>query len=1194
MISDTTERLFAGYDEPDVASLEANGHFYVCFVWLNRSAWRVEAQCFVELADGQRVEVFRNVVAELSASDISSGWIMDAPRILASGATFVVHWVQQTDEAQVGEIVLRELELFRATQPMEAFVATSWDNRGSVGIYHYGIYDAQPIEGHASDFVVAICSSDDQIDVRRFEGLDWIDTTWSESIDGANTPGFTMEARVLAVYGSDTDNDVIACYHQTVHGALMAAHFDADDGSGLAVDVALDFDTGGPRYVNAGLCRFATREAVVIAEAMTGLVAEGGTNVPLNFVHHVVYARLNTRTGARIGNQHGAPNLSLHSRPWTFPNGRTATGTVNDAYAVVGYKSVGPTSDWSQAYLFVVNLEVALWGLVVGPSDEGEGGTSTWGAAINGPSFNGIRPRPIGTVYTVGLPDARPAGYSIASGSSQSTNTRGPIRNVNLLSSVAGAPSFGPNCKTRTIAIGVWAGLQTQSIDEDGDGTPDGSEFGPINAGVQGLIAFMEDPWAIWRDGRTQPVDNFVGVYSRAMCQTVEVGRSLFVSGGTPYVYDGKQTVECGYLYKPEIFDAQAQEDEDLDPGFGLQGTYQWIVCWTWRDNAGQLHRSAPSAPFQGSVAGDDNVMVLRVRSMSLSLRDANIYDTLAEPIQLELYRTESTGSIFYRVYGGENAMTGASNPQFRAQDTPINSPNATYIDIFDAVPDATLVLQGLSPYQPTTLYPPETTPAFTCCAFWRNRVFAVDACDTALIWYSDEVLPDLGAGGQFYQAPQFNSGRTFRIGEIGEITALRAMNDSLIVESGTAIMSLQADDAGDGLLSLSAEVLHEGTGCIEPRSVVLGPPGIFSQTAKGYYLIDRGRQLDYISAGASVEDEIRDAGNVRAATLLVDKHQIKLATNGRPVTHWVTTLTVITGDEAGTWSFIADGYPAAEFEGGASSTNGQIAIGLAAAITALLPYAAANMDDLIESATPSGSTVRIVWQPDVVPDYTLDDAPGGVLSAVDTSSIETFPRVLVHDYLQKMWARHDLRQSVDVDPATDPRMSEVVDGCAWQGVDGGTANVVLTQGALLLERGPRDPVRYADNGPDGTGNFGIPIDVRTSWLHFAGVSGYMRVSECGVQAQRTNDAQVFADVDYDRDGSFRAEHPISSTYEWTSTTPGYFRIRQREQKITAMRLRIYEAANTPATENIEIVAFSFVVGTLGRLRRVGQAQTGT
>lgn len=1186
-------RTFAAHEQADVAALQADGVFYRCYVYLNRAAWRIEAVCFVEQAHGQWSVVFQNIVRALDQTQLDDGEILDSPKIIAVGTTFVVHWIQSDGVVELGESNPRDLDLHRSTMDMTAFSAATfgWTYRNSVGLYFDGLYDVCPVLGSDTDFVVARKDMETTFRVERFDGFDWLDTDWQTDVAQEIAP------RVLGVYAHDDDNDVVCSYVPSAAGAdrLMSCHLDADDGGSFTQVETFNLFPDAD-FVQVGHCRVAANRVVVVAEART--MDNGNSSLdPMHFLHHVVYRQINSGTANRIGREHWAAHLSMCSRPWSYASGTSTTNPTPNVYVVLSHKSIADPSDlpaavqteleddsgavvqptragsWREAYIFACNLDFRLWDA---------------GAAS-------VRPRPIVTLSSVGIPDARPSGQCDgigqgAEGIHANIFGGGPSKRMNHISYPSAAPPFGPDVKTRTAAIGIFARMGTTQR----EGL---SVFEPENAGIVGLRVYMEDPWTMHRDGSDpeQPVDNFLGAYPRPMFQSVEAGKALVIAGGTPAIYAGRQVVELGYPWS-EIILAQAQTGNATWPselgagGVAGTGTYSWYIVPTWRDEAGQYHRGPPSNIVTLTLSASQDIVFLRARTITTSLKDNEAHYPMAPRITFEVYRTEADGAIFYREWGGTPA--DVADPEFPSALTPVNDPTADYVDIPSGLADTNLILRGAAPF---TIGPggfeeltPQVVPALSSLILWQGRLCGIDQLDESLVWYSDQILPEFAS--DYYRAPEFNDTNTFRVDGIGELVALKPMANECIAWTRAGLYAIQGegnDGLGEGA-NLQLSTLHEGTGCIDPRSLVLAPPGIFFQSHKGYYLLNRNKSLDYVTAGEKVEDDVREAGNIRAATLLEDRHQIRLVCNGRPVTTWTTVWTVATSEEPqGEWQITATGFDGvgqiAFVEADNENDAEQIANALAVDIQALI--ADGTLRDVIVSATPNivSGQLEVVWAPDVVPSYS-DSSPGGNnLSAVDTSDMEVQPRVLLLDYRALQWSRANM-----VDVSTTERLNECVAGCAWRGVEGGTAHVVLHQGGLHIERGPRDATPYADE--TSTGTVGIPIDLLLTPFHPAGFAGYQRLRSCGIQAHKPNFSEYSVDLHYYTSGDFQRPDAIDEDVAVETVSPAYSRVRPRIQQ-AAIGLRIYEAPSVAARENIKVTGLVWEVGMKKGPRRVSNAQ---
>lgn len=1177
----SVERMYVGHEQSDVALLEADGLTYRCFVYLSRVTWQIEAVCFRVQQDGTEVMVFHNVIVRASSAAITDtgGLPLDSPKIIARGTTFLVHWLEADDSIEEPiNVFTRDWALWRATMDMEAFDENTWNNRGSLVVWpSFALYDVCPVLEHATDYIVTRVTAADTVTIQRFDGFDIIDSAWSVS------PTLEIAPRVLAVYAHDTDNDVVISWeNEAGPGQLWSTRVDADDGANLASVhtfpgfAALDGESNS-YWLQAGHCRVGQNRVAVVAECVPAAHIESDT-VPFRWMHHVIYREINSDSCARVGNEHWCPGLHMVSRPWSYAGGSAVTNPTPNVYVLLAFRSIVTDEEWSQAYFYACNLDYAQWNVV----DDGPG----------------LRPRPICTVYTQGVPDARASGWHPTSteGFFAGVHQGGPTKRVNHISHASGAPAFGPDVKTRTIAVGVFAKLGTTSETSSPPTAPTLiTTVQPERAGIRGLTVYMEDPWTIYRDGSDpeQPVDNFLGAYPRAMHQSVPIGKGLFIGGGTPQIYDGREVTECGFVHRPEIINTDLTSGGDVDLGL-----HSYYCVFSRVDGAGQTHRSGPSNTVQVSVLGDGNDQVtLQIRCMGLSLGDADAYYPQTSGINIEVFRTSAGNTQYYRVWGSAEAF-------HRPRDTPVNSVAAIAgtITVYDNLSDAELVLQGDGPYQLDTagLFAepiPVTIPAMSVVTSHLNRVWGADSLDPAVIWYSDEILPDLGS--EFYLAPQFATGQTFRIGEIGEITAMRAMNSRLVVFTASSIWALSASDAGSGLLSVGAELLHEGTGCINPRSVVLYPQGVGFQSSAGYKLLSRNFEIGYFvlarsrdeafsTAGAAVEDDLREAGNVLSATLLEDEHQIRLVCNGRPVVTQVWTLTInvveVGGATQGTWTINGLSQPVSFTTTVPASSATSIASSLEGVIDDLV---AADAPDTLQfevaSATSPATAVIVTLLPGVEATLSGTAYNGNTISAVLTETIETQPRVLLYDYLLQQWSRGELRQT-----NATTRLSELVDGCEWKG-DGGSLHVALAQGAVLVERQTGADDEFTDD--TSTGSVGIPIDVTFSWWHLAGAAGAQRLWEIAVQTERYNQAAVHAELEYDFDGSYSGQVVQPTTYDWPRTgetvTPADLRIPPQHQRCRAHRLRIYETGGVTTAETMSIIGMTVELGVQQGMTRV-------
>lgn len=117
-----------------------------------------------------------------------------------------------------------------------------------------------------------------------------------------------------------------------------------------------------------------------------------------------------------------------------------------------------------------------------------------------------------------------------------------------------------------------------------------------------------------------------------------DAGGSATVAAGYPVVWDGQETLDLTVPYMPVIF-----AEDTGGVGTALTGTYSWRAVHSWKDKAGNLHRSAPSLPVSLTLAGTSPVVAV---SAPLIMKNGITQDYA----DVTLYQTDADGSIFYAV----------------------------------------------------------------------------------------------------------------------------------------------------------------------------------------------------------------------------------------------------------------------------------------------------------------------------------------------------------------------------------------------------------------------------------------------------------------------------------------------------------------------------------------------------------------
>jgi hypothetical protein len=123
-----------------------------------------------------------------------------------------------------------------------------------------------------------------------------------------------------------------------------------------------------------------------------------------------------------------------------------------------------------------------------------------------------------------------------------------------------------------------------------------------------------------------------------------------------------------------------------------------------------------------------------------------------------------------------------------------------------------------------------------------QNRLVVGGADDATVVWFTKELSPT--------DSPGFNDALTLTIEAGGAVTGLASMNSSLFVfkENDIYVVAGTMPDATGQSSSLSEPTrLPHGIGCVEPKSVLSTPIGVFFQSFRGVELLTPDLQINFI-----------------------------------------------------------------------------------------------------------------------------------------------------------------------------------------------------------------------------------------------------------------------------------------------------------------------------------------------------------
>lgn len=322
------------------------------------------------------------------------------------------------------------------------------------------------------------------------------------------------------------------------------------------------------------------------------------------------------------------------------------------------------------------------------------------------------------------------------------------------------------------------------------------------------------------------------------------VNSQLIIPSSITRYYDGETISEYGFLDFPGRQGSITQNTAGIVPYFAT-GTYGFALVYSWIDNNGYRHNSAPMFFSETVSAGN-------IRSISFNVY--NLALTNKENIYIDVYRTLVDGTVYYKA---ENNVL--NNPlDFTTTITLIAPDNAASdVDRFEILYTNSGELENDSP------------EAGNVSAVFKNRVFIANS---DYIQYSK--LIEQG------KPVSFNANLLIKPDTKGnDITSIIGMDNVLVIFKRDSIMIQPGDGPNNlgqsGDYGIPQEISSD-VGCVDAKSVVLTPEGVMFKSEKGIYILNRGLYVSYI--GAQVESYNNE--EIISSVLLNNSNEVRFATN--------------------------------------------------------------------------------------------------------------------------------------------------------------------------------------------------------------------------------------------------------------------------------------------------------------------------
>ena len=293
---------------------------------------------------------------------------------------------------------------------------------------------------------------------------------------------------------------------------------------------------------------------------------------------------------------------------------------------------------------------------------------------------------------------------------------------------------------------------------------------------------------------------------------------------------------------------------------------YYYQALYEWSDNTGNIYRSAPSIPVAVTTTGSASTGSITVNIPYLRLT----YKT-ANPVKIVLYRWSVKNQNYYQV-------TSITSPV-------LNSTTSDSVAFVDVTPDSasTSVPAGIVGnsliYTTGSVVEDVNAPATNIMTLFDDRLWLVDAEDPNLLWFSKQVIEttpvEMSDLLTMYIAPTLGSQ-----GSTGQITALSAMDDKLIIFKPNAIYYINGqgpDNTGANSQYSQPIFITSTVGCSNPSSIVFTPQGLMFQSDKGIWLLGRDLSTQYI--GAHVETLANNA-LVQSSVNVPGTNQVRFTLN--------------------------------------------------------------------------------------------------------------------------------------------------------------------------------------------------------------------------------------------------------------------------------------------------------------------------
>lgn len=336
--------------------------------------------------------------------------------------------------------------------------------------------------------------------------------------------------------------------------------------------------------------------------------------------------------------------------------------------------------------------------------------------------------------------------------------------------------------------------------------------------------------------------------YAGNVTQAATTRGTATTGGGSCNWYAGSVTEELGWVSSPFIVAATAVAHVG---GTLPNGTHTYVAYFESWDEQGMLTRSLPSPPVNVTTAGANNAVQLDITTLGPTSR----------------YNKRRFGLGIYRA-GSDGIFRRCLEPSHLVLDT--EAFNLWYPNPIDrGASYETLYTQGGAELEAAG---PDGAAFVTTTSkrVWLSGFFRRDR-----VQYSKPYDPS--TANEYALAPEFNDAFAFLLPGGEQVTGMAELDDKVIVFTASNIYAIAGngpDDGGRNNDFSGLQLIASDTGCVDARSVVATPLGVFFQAPSGMFVLGRDLALDYI--GAAVRDITDVYTEVTSAVLVPAANHVR------------------------------------------------------------------------------------------------------------------------------------------------------------------------------------------------------------------------------------------------------------------------------------------------------------------------------